>query len=360
MSLGQKLRLQSLSGPVLITGHTGFKGTWLTLLLEKLNIEVVGYSLSPEKDGLFDRANRTGAIREEFADIRDSEKLDSYIQTVRPSAIIHMAAQPLVLASYRIPKETFDVNVIGTVNMLNSAFSCDSINAVVAVTTDKVYRNDNSVRAFIESDALEGKDPYSASKVGAEAAVSAWQQIARVRGGPRVVSVRAGNVIGGGDWATERLLPDLLRSFIKKESFVVRNPNSTRPWQHVLDPINGYLDVLEFSLGNDTASAFNFGPDSSSLSVSEVIKIASKQWQGRLIMESGLNDQPSNIEALNLSLDSSLAHKMLGWAPYWSQESAIVATIKWWDKVLNYGIDANKACLDDISELIENKHFQND
>ena len=171
MSLKQLPALRSLSGPVLITGHSGFKGTWLTLLLEKLGIEVVGFSLSPEKDSLFDRASRTGAIKEVFADIRDCELLNSYINSVKPSAIIHMAAQPLVLESYRLPKQTFDVNVMGTVNVLDSAFKADSVKAVVVVTTDKVYRNDNSGRAFIESDPLEGKDPYSASKVGTEAVV---------------------------------------------------------------------------------------------------------------------------------------------------------------------------------------------
>jgi CDP-glucose 4,6-dehydratase len=257
MSLNQLPALRALSGPVLVTGHSGFKGTWLTLLLEKLGIEVVGFSLSPEKDSLFDRASRTGAISEVFADIRDYERLNSYINSVKPSAIIHMAAQPLVLESYRLPKDTFDVNVMGTVNVLDSAFNTDSVKAVIVVTTDKVYRNDNSGLAFIESDPLEGKDPYSASKVGTEAVVAAWQQIQRTSGGPKVVAVRAGNVIGGGDWGDSRLLPDLIRSFSSGQKMTVRNPASTRPWQHVLDPLSGYISTLEAVLNDEKITSIN-------------------------------------------------------------------------------------------------------
>ena len=278
MNLSQLPALRSNSGPVLVTGHTGFKGTWLTLLLEKLGVEVVGFSLSPEKDSLFDRAGRTGAIKEVFADIRDYELLNTYITSIKPSAIIHMAAQPLVLESYRLPKETFDVNVMGTVNVLDSAFKTDSVQAIVVVTTDKVYRNDNSGRAFIESDPLEGKDPYSASKVGTEAAVAAWQQIQRISGGPKVVAVRAGNVIGGGDWGDNRLLPDLIRSFSSGQKMAVRNPASTRPWQHVLDPLGGYISALEAILGGEKISSVNFGPDTQSIAVSEVVKIAVETW----------------------------------------------------------------------------------
>jgi|688.fasta_scaffold419654_1 CDP-glucose 4,6-dehydratase len=357
MDLIKSPRLHALSGPILITGHSGFKGTWLTLLLERLGIEVVGYSLPPEKNSLFYRGNRIGKIQEEFADIRDYQQLNSFIQNVKPSAIIHMAAQPLVLESYRIPKDTFDINVMGTVNILNSAFANESVKSVIAVTTDKVYRNNNSGIPFTESGPLEGKDPYSASKVGAEATIAAWQQIAKISGGPKVVSVRAGNVIGGGDWAAERLLPDLIRSFINQEKIFLRNPESTRPWQHVLDPICGYLSALEFALEGESNPAFNFGPDSPSISVGEVVEIAIKYWPKDSLSEIPAKNQKNHLEAFSLNLDASSAHKILGWQPFWTQESAVIATINWWNKVINQDVSPITACHDDIIELLGESHL---
>ena len=212
LMLGKRLR--ELPGPILITGHTGFKGTWLTFLLERLNVPVIGLSLEPEKDSLFDRAKRTGVIPEAFIDIREFHAISRFISEHQPSAVIHMAAQPLVLQSYKTPRETFETNVMGTANVLDAAFKTNSVEAVVVVTTDKVYRNDNSGQSFVETDPLAGKDPYSASKVGTESVVAAWQQIAKISGGPKVISVRAGNVIGGGDWAEDRLMPDLIRGLV--------------------------------------------------------------------------------------------------------------------------------------------------
>ena len=355
MSLNQLPALHALSGPVLVTGHSGFKGTWLTLLLEKLGIEVVGFSLSPEKDSLFDRASRTGAISEVFGDIRDYERLNSYINSVKPSAIIHMAAQPLVLESYRLPKDTFDVNVMGTVNVLDSAFNTDSVHAVVVVTTDKVYRNDNLGRAFIESDPLEGKDPYSASKVGTEAAVAAWQQIQRTSGGPKVVAVRAGNVIGGGDWGDNRLLPDLIRSFSSGQKMTVRNPASTRPWQHVLDPLSGYISTLEAVLNDEKITSINFGPDTKSIAVSEVVEVAVKTWGLSTNIELGSSVQNNAAEAVSLDLNPDYAKQSLGWEPFWSQEEAVISTVQWWNKVLNQRVKPVHACLDDLSQILSQK-----
>ena len=353
MRLNQLPALRALSGPVLITGHSGFKGIWLTLLLEKLGIEVVGFSLSPGKDSLFDRASRTGAISEVFADIRDYERLNSYINSVKPSAIIHMAAQPLVLESYRLPKDTFDVNVMGTVNVLDSAFKTDSVQAIVVVTTDKVYRNDNSGRTFIESDPLEGKDPYSASKVGTEAAVAAWQQIQRTSGGPKVVAVRAGNVIGGGDWGDNRLLPDLIRSFSSGQKMAVRNPASTRPWQHVLDPLSGYISALEAILNDEKITSINFGPDTKSIAVSEVVEVAVKTWGLSTNIELGSSVQNIATEAVSLDLNPDYAKQSLGWEPFWSQEEAVISTVQWWNKVLNQGVTPAEACQDDVKRLLE-------
>lgn len=345
-SLGQSLR--ESPGPLLLTGHTGFKGTWMTFLLEYLNVPVIGYSLPPEKDSLFSRAERTGAIPEVFADIRDYKTLEKFIDDKKPSTIIHMAAQPLVLKSYENPRETFDVNVMGTANVLDIAFKKDFIKAIVVVTTDKVYRNDNSGSAFVETDPLEGKDPYSASKVGTEAVVAAWQQIAKISEGPKVISVRAGNVIGGGDWASNRLLPDIVRAKFYSQKALIRNPKSTRPWQHVLDPLTGYLMAMEYLLREnvDDLTAVNFGPDGKSLQVNEVIKIVkSKRTVNDNLIE--IVNSAKEYEAETLSLDSGLAHLKFGFEPKFTQIEAIAMTLEWWEKVIG-GEDIYSACMFDI------------
>jgi CDP-glucose 4,6-dehydratase len=322
-------RLRELPGPLLLTGHTGFKGTWMTFLLEHLNVPVVGYSLLPEKDSLFDRAERMGAIPEAFSDIRDYEALEQFIDLHKPSTIIHMAAQPLVLKSYESPRETFDVNVMGTVNVLDIAFKKDFVKAIIIVTTDKVYRNDDSGRSFIESDPLEGKDPYSASKVGTEAVVSAWQQIARVSAGPKVISVRAGNVIGGGDFAENRIIPDLVRGRLNGSTVEIRNPESTRPWQHVLDVSLGYILCLEKLLGDLAVNAINFGPQEISLSVGQLIEMAEKFWPG--IIKTKVKDYKGKKESENLSLSTKLSVDVLNWTNRWTQIKAIEYTLAWWE-----------------------------
>ncbi|MBI3429249.1 MAG: CDP-glucose 4,6-dehydratase [Actinobacteria bacterium] len=288
-SLGKKLR--DLPGPVLVTGHTGFKGTWLTLLLEKLDVPVVGLSLPALPNSLFERTNRFGVIQESFTDIRDFESVLKFVESTAPSVVIHMAAQPLVFESYKTPRETFEVNVMGSVNVLSASFEVGSVEAIGVITTDKVYRNDNSGRAFVETDALEGKDPYSASKVGTEATSAAWRQIAKVSGGPKVISLRAGNVLGGGDWAENRLLPDLIRGYANGFATTVRNPQSTRPWQHVLDPLRGYILALEALVAG------------------------------------------TSIEV---------------------QEESLVSTVKWWDNVLNKFMNPSDACQIDIEFMLEN------
>ena len=351
--LGQRLR--ELPGSLLLTGHTGFKGTWMTFLLEHLNVPTIGYALPPEKDSLFDRAERTGAIPEVFADIRDYETLERFIDEYRPSTIIHMAAQPIVLKSYKTPRETFDINVMGTVNVLDIAFKKDFIKSVIIVTTDKVYRNDNSRRAFVESDPLEGKDPYSASKVGTESAVTAWQQVAKVSGGPKVVSVRAGNVIGGGDFAENRIIPDLIRGVMEGKSVEIRNPNSTRPWQHVLDPLRGYLLALEESLNSKSVPNLNFSPHEQSLSVAQVIEVATSAW-GENEMQTHFTkpriEDKSQVESIELHLDSSLASTILGWKPYFTQEEAVVSTINWWKSLFLTAIPAPTLIRRDIQDFL--------
>jgi CDP-glucose 4,6-dehydratase len=351
--LGQRLR--ELPGPLLLTGHTGFKGTWMTFLLEHLNVPIVGYSLYPEKDALYGRADREGAIPEAFADIRDYEALEQFIDLHKPSTIIHMAAQPLVLSSYENPRGTFDVNVMGTVNVLDIAFKKDFIEAVIVVTTDKVYRNDNSGRAFIETDPLEGKDPYSASKVGTEAVVAAWQHIAKLSGGPKVVSVRAGNVIGGGDFAKNRIIPDLIRGTISGKPAEIRNPESTRPWQHVLDPLWGYLLAIVETLNGKALKNLNFSPHEQSLSVAEVINIARTSWDSIEIQNQNTeaNDLSDlQVESKELHLDSNLATRLLCWEPRFTQKEAIVSTITWWKSAIRDNLSTRTLIDDDIQDFL--------
>jgi CDP-glucose 4,6-dehydratase len=342
------LRLRELPGPLLLTGHTGFKGIWMTFLLEHLNVPVVGYSLPAEKDSLYDRAERTGAIPEVFADIRDYEALESFIDLNKPSTIIHMAAQPLVLKSYESPRETFDVNVMGTVNILDIAFKKDFVKAIIVVTTDKVYRNNNSGRAFVESDPLEGKDPYSASKVGVEAVVAAWQQMAKASGGPRIVSVRAGNVIGGGDFAENRIIPDLIRGVMAANPVKVRNPNSTRPWQHVLDPLVGYLVCLESIIDAQKPNNFNFGPIELSIRVQDLVTQGEKLYGDRLKINYENLSKPPVFESQALNLDSTLATRYLDWTPVWSQSTAIEKTFLWWKNLIDGKESPAKLCNSDI------------
>ncbi|MDP1720713.1 MAG: CDP-glucose 4,6-dehydratase [Candidatus Nanopelagicaceae bacterium] len=352
LTLGKRLR--ALSGPVLVTGHTGFKGAWLTLLLERLGVPVVGLSLPAEPFSLYERMNRKGAIPEDFLDIRDFGAVQAFMAKYKPGAIFHMAAQPLVLESYKTPRETFETNVMGTVNILDAAFATKYVEGIVVVTTDKVYRNDNSGAKFVESDALAGKDPYSASKVGTESAVAAWQQISKVSGGPKVMVARAGNVIGGGDWADDRIIPDLIRGFSTNSEVIVRNPKSTRPWQHVLDPLLGYVMFLEAVLNGKEIASMNFGPDSESLSVSEIVEIGRRNWPLPTSVEFAIEGQERGLEAIALQLDSRKARTTLNWSCAWDQNESVTATIQWWDKVLNKSVDPIVACEADIDQVLSN------
>jgi CDP-glucose 4,6-dehydratase len=351
MEKGLVSGLKALTGPVMITGHTGFKGTWMTLLLEELGIETVGISLPPTNDSLFTRLNRTGVIEEDFIDIRDFNSLDKAVRQFKPSAVFHMAAQPLVMESYKNPRETFETNVMGTANLLSIALSTESIRAVTVVTTDKVYKNENTGRRFVESDPLSGKDPYSASKVGTEAVVSAWQQIVDIEGGPKIVSVRAGNVIGGGDFAKNRLIPDLVRGVMSKNEVEIRNPLSTRPWQHVLDPLIGYIKAKEFLLGGGDVRHFNFGPSEKSLAVSAVVSIFKSHFGDNLKTKIITEETTTLMESTELDLDSSLAKNKLGWSPKLNQSQAIAKTAEWWKLVLNDNLSSLEACQSDIKSI---------
>jgi CDP-glucose 4,6-dehydratase len=320
-----------------------------------LNIEVVGVSLPPIDGSLYSRANRQGKIREEFVDIREASSLRVLVEKIKPSGIFHLAAQPLVLESYKAPLQTFETNVMGTANLLDAAFKVDSTKFIICATTDKVYKNEEKGIRFKESDSLAGKDPYSASKVGAEAVISAWQQISRINSGPRVVSVRAGNVIGGGDFSEDRLLPDIIRGFTYNSQVVIRNPKSTRPWQHVLDPLFGYVMTAQSVLLGTKLDSINFGPDEKSLSVHEVVEIVNSEGAlGRIPnLEIQSVTENANTESQLLDLDSSLAQNKIGWKPAWSQKDAIKATLNWWDQVLNHGVTCEQACKSDLSLILK-------
>ena len=327
----------------------------MTQVLLTLGIPVFGFSLPAIPDSIYARGKAEDQIEECFGDIANFDLLKSFVQRVKPTAIVHMAAQPLVLQSYKTPRETFETNGMGTVNILEVARQVESVKQVIVVTTDKVYKNENLGRRFIESDPLEGKDPYSASKVASEAAVSAWKQIASVEGKLQITSVRAGNVIGGGDWSDNRLLPDIIRSLIAKESIIVRNPESTRPWQHVLDPIVGYLLTLRALQDGNSIEALNFGPDEKSLTALQVAKIANDSWEEQSQIIFPPKSSGANLESTFLELDSRQARSMLNWQPRWTQSEAITGTISWWKRVLLESTNVQSATRADIEDYFGTK-----
>ncbi len=347
MDLKPGERLSSKAGPILVTGHTGFKGTWLTQLLEHLGVPVVGLSLPAEHGSLYLRNNSLGKIPEVFGDIRDISVITKTLEKFRPSTIIHMAAQPLVLESYKIPLETFSTNVMGTANLLESSIHTNYVENILVVTTDKVYRNRENSKSFSEEDSLEGKDPYSASKVGTEAVASAWRNLSQKISGPNISVARAGNVIGGGDFAKNRLFPDVIRSILSKTEIEVRNPQSTRPWQHVLDPLLGYIKFLEHPNYGDI-QALNFGPTSRSLSVKEAMLIVQKTYGKDLKFTFGNPGTTHIAEAALLELNATKAKQILGWSPLFTQEQSIESTMSWWMQILNGACSSNAACQNDI------------
>src|SRR4051812_3644187 len=271
------------SRQVFVTGHTGFKGSWLTEWLGMLGANVTGYALDPPTDpNLFDAMGLGARIRHVVADVRDGERLTKELAAARPSIVFHLAARALVRRAYEQPRDTFETNVMGTVNVLEAARACPSVRAVVVVTSDKVYLNPETGRAFVETDPLGGFDPYGASKGAAELVTAAYRE--SFFAGPdaaAVASVRAGNVIGGGDWAVDRIIPDAVRALVAGEPIAVRNPDAVRPWQHVLEPLAGYLWVGARLLtdGHDDAGAWNFGPlDSGERPVRWVVDRFLEEW----------------------------------------------------------------------------------
>lgn len=322
---------------VLVTGHTGFKGSWMSLWLGQLGCEVCGYSLEPPTHpSLFEDAQVAAGIRSEIGDIRDLERMQAIFDSFRPEVVFHMAAQPLVRASYADPVGTYSTNVLGTVNVLEAIRNCGSVRAGVVITTDKCYENREWVWGYRESDTLGGYDPYSNSKACAELVVSAYRNsffpaAEYSRHGVALASVRAGNVIGGGDWAEDRLVPDIMRAFSAGHPVYIRNPHSTRPWQHVLEPLRGYLRVAERLLETGAADgeAWNFGPDPSDAKPVEwIVARLAKEWGEGASWELDQALQPH--EADKLQLDWSKAAARLGWRPAMPLAEALKLTAEWY------------------------------
>lgn len=317
---------------VFLTGHTGFKGGWLALWLSEMGANVYGYSLkAPTNPNFFDVVKLQSKIKNStIGNVLDLLELENSIREAKPSVIFHMAAQPLVRQSYNDPLETFKTNVIGTINIFEAAKKIKSVKAIVNITSDKCYENQESDRPYQETDRLGGYDPYSSSKACSEIITSAYRNSFLSANGIKLASVRAGNVIGGGDWATDRLIPDFFRSIDNDKILSVRSLQAVRPWQHVLDPLSGYLMLAEKLVINDDnfAEAWNFGPEQSDAkTVFWVLDRLSEKFSNAKWQEETIN-QPH--EANMLKLDISKAKLKLGWTPQWSLETAIDNTIKWY------------------------------
>lgn len=320
---------------VFITGHTGFKGAWLSYLLNTLGARVYGYSLAPEHEQQFYlRANvEKGMVQSTINDIRDRDALGQAVKTACPDIVFHLAAQPLVRSGYQAPLYTFDVNIMGTANMLDAAISADTKMTVISITTDKVYRNREQIWSYREHDELGGIDPYSASKACAEFVIKSYMQgIASPRGAKvGIASVRAGNVIGGGDWSADRLIPDLVKSARSGKMLTIRNPYATRPWQHVLDCLMGYLLLAE-SLHTKPAEytgEWNFGPlPGNEWSVERVVNHCAALFEQAPLVHINADLKQNMKEHLSLALDSTKAMKHLNWSPRLSVEEALDYTIR--------------------------------
>jgi len=337
---------------VFITGHTGFKGSWLCLWLNQMGATVKGYALEPPTmPSLFEEARVGELIDSEIGDIRDLEQLQKSLNDFKPDVVIHMAAQPLVRYSYIAPLETYAVNVLGTANVLESALTCESVRSVVSVTTDKCYENKEWPWAYREYEPMGGHDPYSSSKGCAELVTTSYRQSFYSSKGKGLASARAGNVVGGGDWAPDRLIPDILRAFEKDQPVVIRSPNAIRPWQHVLEPLNGYLQLAEALFENPEkySGGWNFGPDDNGAqTVNWILDRVVSEWPG----SSWKLDESEMVlhEANYLKLDISKAKTELGWSPVWGLKHTIKKIVDWhrcWLK----GQDMQEMCFKQIASF---------
>lgn len=321
---------------VFLTGHTGFKGSWLSLWLQSLGAEITGFALEPlTSPSLFEIANVGRRMHSIIGDIRDCDGLAAAMKRARPEVVIHMAAQPLVRYSYDHPVETYATNIMGTVHLLEAVRAVGTVKAVVVVTSDKCYENREWAWGYREEEAMGGYDPYSSSKGCAELVTASYRSsyfnpIDYSKHGVAIASGRAGNVIGGGDWALDRLIPDMLRAIVAGESVVIRNPQAIRPWQHVLEPLNGYLTLAEklYEKGIDYSSGWNFGPnDDDAKTVEWIVRRMTNQWGSGASWKTDGGDHVH--EAHFLKLDCSRAKSQLDWHPRWTIEQTIGKIIEW-------------------------------
>ena len=344
---------------VFLTGHTGFKGSWLSLYLTSLGASVKGYALNPPTSpSLFNVAKVNNLIDSQIGDIRDQDLLYKSMTTFSPDILIHMAAQPLVRYSYNSPIETYEVNVIGTAKVLEVARSCVNLKSIVNVTTDKCYENDGRSQGYKENDSMGGYDPYSSSKGCAELVTSAYRRSFLQNQGIGLASVRAGNVIGGGDWAEDRLIPDILRSFEKNKSVVIRNPKATRPWQHVLEPLSGYLILAQkmYNNKNKYAEGWNFGPNEKDVkSVDWILDKMISKWPDASWK---LDKDSSPYESGFLQLDIAKTKSKLGWRPVWELSYTLEKIISWHKAWLDKE-DMQVICLEQIEEYMKDMNNEN-
>jgi CDP-glucose 4,6-dehydratase len=347
---------------VFITGHTGFKGSWVCLMLDVLGAKVTGYAQKPPTDpSLFEICSVRSTAKTVFSDIRDLQTLKKSLISASPEILIHMAAQPLVRESYANPLETYATNIMGTLNILEGVRDCKSVRAVIIVTSDKCYKNIEWIWSYRENEPLGGFDPYSSSKACSEIITAAYRNSffnpeAYKAHKVALASARAGNVIGGGDWAKDRLIPDCIRAVMKKENIVIRNPKAVRPWQHVFEPLTGYLMLAEklYKKGPLFGEAWNLGPnDDGTKPVSWIAEKISNQFGASLALQ-----KPSKKKTLHedstLRLDSTKARQILGWHPKWSLEKAVDRTMNWYKAYMD-GQDMKKICDQQIEEYLSDE-----
>lgn len=322
---------------VLITGYTGFKGSWLSIWLNMLRAKLYGYALKPEtQPNMFEIANVKKIINSNINDVRDYNKLSAVIKKCRPEIVFHLAAQPLVRQSYKDPLETYQTNVLGTVNLLQACRFVKSVRVIIIITSDKCYENREKNYAYKESDPLGGFDPYSSSKACAEIVTAAYRNSFFIGSKTAVASARAGNVIGGGDWAAERLVPDCIRAWIRNKTAEIRYPNAVRPWQHVLEPLAGYIILAEklYKQGQDFACAWNFGPEEKNTkNVAFIVDAIAKLWGKNAKWKVTAAKQLH--EAILLKLNYSRAKTKLKWKPVWDIEKSLEKTVQWYKTYLN-------------------------
>jgi CDP-glucose 4,6-dehydratase len=342
---------------VLLTGHTGFKGSWLALWLQRAGASVFGIARDvPTEPSLFGLASIGSHMVSREGDIRDLALMEAAIADHRPEIVFHLAAQPLVRRSYEQPLETYSSNVLGTVTVLEALRRAPFVRAALIVTSDKCYENDGRAEPFSEADPLGGADPYSSSKGAAELVTAAYRKSFFAAPEQTVVAtVRAGNVIGGGDWGADRLVPDVMQALVAGKSPIIRSPDAVRPWQHVLDCLNGYLTLAEriTNAGREYAGAWNFGPDPNhSRNVRYVVDYLCQAWQPHAVWHGDVNPQPP--EARYLQLDSSKAHARLSWQPRFTLEGALDAVVGWYRSYAASG-DMRRVTLDQIESFEQNQ-----